>query len=201
MKLLQKSLLITSFCAIASLLSACQSPIESKPVGSYENYWSTMQEKLAAINTAKLKGRLGIQNPQGRMSAYYNYNLDNDSYTLELISSMGSQIGKLSVDAKGASLIADGRVYRHQNPESLIKDRFGLEIPLSSLKEIMLGIPQGRALKNPEGQYLSAAVSGFVIEYQKFAEFNGYALPSDFTISNEDTLIKVKLNEVLELNS
>lgn len=200
MKSIKKLILPLTAGAFALLLAACQSPIEQKEI-SYvtDSYWTQMQDKLKTVKNLNLKGRIGIQNPQGRMSANYIYNLENDSYSLELISSLGSQIGKLIADQNEAKLIINGKVYKNRDGESLIKEVYGLSLPVNNLKDIMLGVPQGMALKDSSGKYQSAVVAGFLVEYQKFADFNNYALPTDYQISNEDTLVKVKLNEVLTI--
>ena len=201
MKSIKKLILPLTAGAFALLLAACQSPIEQKEI-SYvtDSYWTQMQDKLKTVKNLNLKGRIGIQNPQGRMSANYIYNLKNDSYSLELISSLGSQIGKLIADQNEAKLIINGKVYKSRDGESLIKEVYDLSLPVNNLKDIMLGVPQGMALKDSSGKYQSAIVAGFLVEYQKFADFNNYALPTDYQISNEDTLLKVKLNEVLAIN-
>lgn len=200
MKSIKKLILPLTAGAFALLLAACQSPIEQKEI-SYvtDSYWTQMQDKLKTVKNLNLKGRIGIQNPQGRMSANYIYNLENDSYSLELISSLGSQISKLIADQNEAKLIINGKVYKNRDGESLIKEVYGLSLPVNNLKDIMLGVPQGMALKDSSGKYQSAVVAGFLVEYQKFADFNNYALPTDYQISNEDTLVKVKLNEVLTI--
>ena len=201
MKSIKKLMLPLTVSAFALLLAACQSPIEQKEISFVsDNYWTLMQDKLKTVKNLNLKGRIGIQNPQGRMSANYIYNLKNDSYTLELISSLGSQIGKLTADKNEAKLIINGKVYTSNDGESLIKEIYGLSLPVNDLKDIMLGIPQGMALKDSSGKYQSTVIAGFLVEYQKFADFNNYALPTDYQISNEDTLLKVRLNEVLTIN-
>lgn len=201
MRRIKKLILPLTASAFALLLAACQSPIEQKEI-SYipDSYWTLMQDKLKAVKNLNLKGRIGIQNPQGRMSANYIYNLKNESYSLELISSLGSQIGKLTADKDKAMLIVNGKVYTSHDGEALIKEIYGLSLPVNNLKDIMLGIPQGMALKDASGKYQSAVIAGFLVEYQKFADFNDYALPTDYQISNEDTLLKVRLNEVLTIN-
>ena len=201
MKSIKKLMLPLTVSAFALLLAACQSPIEQKEISFVsDNYWTLMQDKLKTVKNLNLKCRIGIQNPQGRMSANYIYNLKNDAYTLELISSLGSQIGKLTADKNEAKLIINGKVYTSNDGESLIKEIYGLSLPVNDLKDIMLGIPQGMALKDSSGKYQSAVIAGFLVEYQKFADFNNYALPTDYQISNEDTLLKVRLNEVLTIN-
>ena len=201
MRRIKKLILPLTASAFALLLAACQSPIEQKEI-SYipDSYWTLMQDKLKAVKNLNLKGRIGIQNPQGRMSANYIYNLKNESYSLELISSLGSQIGKLTADKDKAMLIVNGKVYTSHDGEALIKEIYGLSLPVNNLKDIMLGIPQSMALKDASGKYQSAVIAGFLVEYQKFADFNDYALPTDYQISNEDTLLKVRLNEVLTIN-
>ncbi|WP_303964072.1 lipoprotein insertase outer membrane protein LolB [Succinatimonas hippei] len=201
MRRIKKLILPLTASAFALLLAACQSPIEQKEI-SYvpDSYWTLMQDKLKTVKNLNLKGRIGIQNPQGRMSANYIYNLKNESYSLELISSLGSQIGKLTADKDKAMLIVNGKVYTSHDGEALIKEIYGLSLPVNNLKDIMLGIPQGMALKDASGKYQSAVIAGFLVEYQKFADFNDYALPTDYQISNEDTLLKVRLNEVLTIN-
>lgn len=201
MKNFGKTLLSLTAGALVLLLSACQAPIERQNITAVtDNYWPLMQDRLKTVKNLSLKGRIGIQNPQGRMSANYNYDVDKDSYTLELISSLGSQIGKLSVDKNAARLLVNGKVYTGNDAKALLLKIYGLSLPVDDLKNIMLGIPGGMALKDSAGKYQSAVISGFLVEYQKFAAFNGYALPTDYQISNEDTLLRVKLNEVLSIN-
>ena len=160
MKRIKRLILPLTASAFALLLAACQSPIEQKEI-SYvpDSYWTLMQDKLKTVKNLNLKGRIGIQNPQGRMSANYIYNLKNESYSLELISSLGSQIGKLTADKDKAMLIVNGKVYTSHDGEALIKEIYGLSLPVNNLKDIMLGIPQGMALKDASGKYQSAVIA------------------------------------------
>ena len=190
-----RKFLTAAAAATALFLTGCQTALEPAAISGSPEYWQQMQQKLAQVQTYNLSGRLGVSG-ETRFSANFNLQGTGDTYTLVLTSSLGSELAKLTVKPGEAVLLSDGKVYQAQTPDHLFKDAFALDLPGSALKQLFLGQAGQASILRPDGQLMSTAQGGFIADYQSFAEFNGYALPTDIRISKDRLFIKIKVNEV-----
>ncbi len=194
----RRFLAAAAISATALFFAGCQTSLEPQSVVSSPDYWQSMQQKLAALSHFSLSGRLGMTGST-RFSSNFTLNAEGDSYTLELTSSFGNRLALLTVKPGKAILTADGKTYTATDAQSLFFDTFKLELPLSSLKGLVLGLIGPASLLRPDGQLLSTAQDGFVVNYEEFQSFNGYALPTRMTALKDRMVLKIQVNEVASI--
>ncbi len=192
---MRKALLGVLFSALF-FLAGCQSGIEEHRSGTDAAYWQSMQEKLSSVTVLEESGRLGLISPQERGSANYSYALQGENFMLELSTTFGSQIAFLSVTDGAGELTMNGRTINSPDATLLLKEVFGLEIPLEKLRKVFLGVPDGMVVYDETGRIKSAQSDGFSVNYHAFSEFNGFALPVSFDIQSGVNIIKVRCQEV-----
>ncbi len=182
-------------CAAAIVLAGCQTSMEQTAVSSGVEYWQQMQQKLGTVSHYALSGRLGMSGST-RFSANFTLQGEGDNYRLELTSPFGATIAWLKVQPGHAELFSEGKTYTAPDAQSLFYDTFNLNLPLSSLRQVVLGLIGPASILSSSGQLMSTAQDGFVVQYISFAEFSGYALPTELNVSKDKMFLKIKINEV-----
>lgn len=191
-----KRLLSAAVLGLTALIfGGCQTAQEPTAIVSSAAYWQQMQQKLQQVTRYQLSGRLGVSGST-RFSANFTLTANQDNYELELTSPFGATLANLTVKPGEAILVADGKTYQAADAQSLFYETFNLDLPLSSLRTLSLGLIGPASILLPDGQLLSSAQDGFVVNYQHFKEFDGYALPTDLNVNKGQLYIKLKVNEV-----
>ena len=184
----------------AGLLSACSSNLQEQQVeASSSNYWQSMEQKLQNVSVFKEQGRIGFITSAERGSCNYDFSLDNQDLTFELISPIGSQIAHLYVTDKVARLSFNQKIYKENDTSELLRRALGIKLSDRDLTRILLGIPKGDIQRDPEGRIISALIDDYTVSYAGFKVYNGYALPTSLTITGLDRTIKIRVNAVNEV--
>ena len=181
---------VFAFTLSLAVLNGCQIPkvLESTVENTSQNYWQNMEQKLAKISVLKEQGRLGFISQNERGSCNYEFILENKDTTLELTSPIGSQIA------------FNNQYFKDKDPQVLLNKALGLNLPCDTLNKILLGIPNDDITRDKNGRIIFANIDGYSVKYGQFKVFNGFALPSDLTIKNNQTTVKIKVNKVNEVN-
>ena len=184
----------------AGLLSACSSNLQEQQVeASSSNYWQSMEQKLQNVSVFKEQGRIGFITSTERGSCNYDFSLDNQDLSFELISPIGSQIAHLYVTDKVARLSFNQKIYKENDTSELLRRALGIKLSDRDLTRILLGIPKGDIQRDPEGRIISALIDDYTVNYAGFKVYNGYALPTNLTITGLDRTIKIRVNAVNEV--
>ena len=193
---------VFAFTLSLAVLNGCQSPkvLESTVENTSQNYWQNMEQKLAKISVLKEQGRLGFISQNERGSSNYEFILENKDTTLELTSPIGSQIAFLKISQDESSLNFNNQYFKDKDPQVLLNKALGLNLPCDTLNKILLGIPNDDITRDKNGRIIFANIDGYSVKYGQFKVFNGFALPSDLTIKNNQTTVKIKVNKVNEVN-
>lgn len=184
----------------ASLLCACSSNLKEQVTEEGSNLnWQAMEQKLQNVSVFSEQGRIGFISSKERGSCNYEFILQGDDSSLELISPIGSQIAYLKVTKDISSLSYNNKIYKEPNAEILLNRALGLSLSYDELKRILLGIPSGEISKDAEGKIISAIVDDYTITYDNFKTYNGFTIPTDINITGYDRSIKLKVNAVNEV--
>lgn len=185
--------------AAALFLAGCQSGLESAAVSAGAAYWQQMQQKLSAVQHLNIRGRLGLTGNTS-FSANFALILDQDNIQLTLSTPFGLTLARLEVSPAGAFLDDGSQIYTAPSADLLLQNLFGLDIPAAELRNILLGLNAAQARTTPEGQLVSALYSGFTVNYERYAEFSGYALPTQLLVQQDDLNLRLSISEVMEID-
>ncbi|WP_153446544.1 lipoprotein insertase outer membrane protein LolB [Vibrio algicola] len=126
--------------AITLILVGCS----STPPSNTSVDWQQQQQDLTQLNTFKVTGKIGYQDPEHRQSL--NFVLTHASHydQLKLLSFFGQTVMTLQMLPSGAMLTtSDGKVTTAAQANQLIKQLTGLTIPVSELPDWIKGLPTG----------------------------------------------------------
>lgn len=184
----------------ASLLCACSSGLKEQITREdLALNWQEMEQKLQKVSVFSEQGRIGFISAKDRGSCNYEFILQGNNSSLELISPIGSQIAYLQVTKDSSALNYNNTIYKESNADLLLNRVLGLNLSYSELRKILLGIPSGEISRNKEGKIISATIDGYNIHYVSFKTYNGFTIPTDIDIKGYGRNIKLKVNTVNEV--
>ncbi|ASA55031.1 lipoprotein insertase outer membrane protein LolB [Vibrio gazogenes] len=104
--------------------------------------WQSHQQRLQQISTYQISGKLGYISPQERRSLNFQWKKSDHHSQLRLTTFLGQTVLKMDIDPQRAEAETyEGQHYTAQTPELLLHQLTGLDIPLSSLSQWILGRP------------------------------------------------------------
>jgi outer membrane lipoprotein LolB len=162
--------------------------------------------KLANIKSFSLKGRLGVvTNPRGFTGGIdWQHETTNDN--IDIFSPVGGKVANIVKNPNGVTLITqNGRSIQAQDAESLTETTLGWRLPLSGLSDWALGKPTNSKIDtstwDDQGRLITLKQDGWNIEYQNYAENNGYSLPGKIILKSEKANLKLLVENWLSLGN
>ncbi len=189
---------LTTIAVIASslCLTACQTSISGK------SSLSPAEESLVKLNeiqTLDLSGRIGYIAQDSRGSARFDFKSAGQfNYTLELISPVGSNMGRLEVLSGGATLRTDkGETYIASDARELLRNTYNIDVPAEQLRNVLLGTVKGEVLSyTAEGRPVQISVEGYNVVYKTIKDFKGYTIPTSLELSRNGSTVKIAVSDV-----
>ncbi|WP_419205336.1 lipoprotein insertase outer membrane protein LolB [Photobacterium leiognathi] len=188
-----------AFIAITfALLSGCaQTPQDTQKVD-----WKTHQTQLKSLTDYQAKGVFGFYSPEQRIQLTFNWKNHNDEYQLILIK-MFKTVLNLNSKPNNVTLVdPDGKTYHGTDATQLVKEITGLQLPLSQMRDWLIGLPTGadtyQLNNNDQVAYLAKDINGQVWEMH----YNTYndqtpALPTQMILSQGELQIRIKISQWL----
>jgi outer membrane lipoprotein LolB len=161
---------------------------------------------LANIKSFSLKGRLGVvTNPRG-FSGGIDWQHETTNDNIDVFSPVGGKVANIVKNPNGVTLTTqDGRSIKAQNAESLTETTLGWRLPLSGLSDWALGKPTSSKIDastwDDQGRLITLKQDGWDIEYQNYAENNGYFLPNKIILKSEKANLKLLVENWLTLGN
>src|SRR5579872_5742386 len=123
------------------VLTACSSlsPPSSQPL---DLSWKKRQQALKPIKNWQLQGAIAIHTPSDSGSATLHWKQEAGSYSLSLFGPFGSNA--VQVYGKPGFIrlqTAQGQIFYAHNPEQLLYNQLGWNLPLSNLYYWIRGLP------------------------------------------------------------
>ncbi|WP_305406261.1 lipoprotein insertase outer membrane protein LolB [Photobacterium leiognathi] len=188
-----------AFIAITfALLSGCaQTPQDTQKVD-----WETHQTQLKRLTDYQAKGVFGFYSPEQRIQLTFNWKNHNDEYQLILIK-MFKTVLNLNSKPNNVTLVdPDGKTYHGTDATQLVKEITGLQLPLSQMRDWLIGLPTGadtyQLNNNDQVAYLAKDINGQVWEMH----YNTYndqtpALPTQMILSQGELQVRIKISQWL----
>ena len=184
-----------SFIVLA-MLAGCSS-IKHLPELSEsqkQQLWLTHQGRIQSFESWSFTGRLGLRVPQRSGSMSIEWLQNNQQYTLYLDGPFGASLAHIEGDERQVSaLLADGGRMTGRTPEYLMYQLTGWDLPVSSLKYWVRGLPapgeDAQVLLSDAGVPERILQQGWNIEYLRFDDENGVSIPSRIRANSGDIQI------------
>ncbi|MEZ5590155.1 MAG: lipoprotein insertase outer membrane protein LolB [Gammaproteobacteria bacterium] len=164
--------LLLGACAV-SLLSACASltPVADQPP----------VVSAATLQNWQVQGRLAAINGNESWPASVRWEQNQQIYAVDLIGPLGQ--GRISVrgDASSVELSTGQERLQARDPDALLAQATGLQVPISGLKYWIRGIPDpatpARIERNADGRIARLEQNGWRIDYPNWIQEQGIDLP------------------------
>lgn len=185
------------------LLAACS---VNKPQGPGQSVtspqWREHQQAVEKITQYQTRGAFAYLSDKQKVYARFNWQQTApDRYRLLLTNPLGST--ELQLDAQGSVVqLVDnkGKRYTSNDAEKMISQLTGMDIPLTSLRQWMMGLPGDASDYTLDDQYRLREVNysrngqQWKVTYQGYDAKQQPALPSNMELREGDQRIKLKMD-------
>jgi outer membrane lipoprotein LolB len=183
------------------VISGCASVPGTAPKGApNEAAWLSRYARLEKLADWQLQGRVGIVNGRDSGSGSMDWKQQGDSLAFSFRGPFGA--GALQVQGNSNALwvrSSRGDDFVTTDPEQDFSRRLHIPLPVLSMRYWMLGMPDPNAAYtktvDAHGQLVSLLQRGWRVDYQDYASFNGYDLPTRLLIECATVRIKVAVND------
>lgn len=159
-----------------------------KPLGTHYLTRAQRQAQLLAIRSWNAQGNIAVHTDQKGWNASFNWQQQNNNYTLALFGPLGSNRVTLEGNPQQVTLQTSNQAYSAATPEALVQQRLGWEIPVTNLYYWLRGVaaPNSRARQSydPNNHLVQLYQQDWHIVYLRYLAVNGIDLPSRILLTN-----------------
>lgn len=164
--------------------------------------WTSHQQMLQQLNRYQASGKFAYLTPKNKDSASFFWQQFNpDWYRLLLTTPFGGKIVELNTQAGAVQLTNDkNQLYTSHDPEELILRLTNMNIPLNSLRQLLIGLPGNATnLKFDQNNRLQSATlkqNGelWQIQYDSYYPNLTPPLPKNIQLKQGEQTIKLSIS-------
>jgi outer membrane lipoprotein LolB len=181
-------------------LTGCATLTGRPPEGpANEAAWQARLERLQTLDDWELSGRVGVINGKDGGSGSLDWKQQGEQLIFDFSGPLGSGAIHIQGDASALRVQSSrGDDFITNDPEQDFGEHLHMPMPVFSMRYWQLGIPDPGVpytkTADAQGEPVSLEQRGWEVDYQEYAEVQGYSLPVRFTLSRGDVRIKVAVN-------
>lgn len=185
-------LLLTGLLALLAACSTAPKPVPPTGLGD-ERQWRKHQQALGSINDWQLSGKIAIRNAEESGNGNLNWQQQKQHFDIRISGPLGQGAVQLSGTSKHLELTTPRQKLSSSQPELLMQQQLGWNVPLQSLLWWVRGLPDpdyahlvelnddSRAWRIEQGQWL--------LEYLSYQDSRqGLAVPQRIRASGPQQL-------------
>ena len=193
--------------ALISLLSACGSaPPKPQNNVSLQEGFLAYANRLRAIQTWSLKGRLAVRAERGNGTLNILWDQDIDNYVIRFIAPFGQ--GAFDIRGFTDTVVfkdATGLVLVSPTAEELLENTMGLKVRLKGLAYWLRGIPEpgepfNELVLDEKGRLQSLQQANVSVELSRYKKQGDYELPGKIKIKGDGFKLNLAIHN-WDLNS
>lgn len=179
-------------CLNACTTMPCYQQAYNKPIN-----WQARQWQLQKIQYWQLRGAIAIKTPQKSLSAYLNWQqFSQHHYQLTLFGPLGIGTIIMHGSQKQFTLqMAKEKIYKARNPEILIQQQLGWNLPVTNLYYWIRGLPaphlKAKKQLDAYNHLTKLTQQGWHISYLKYAGIHGVDLPTKIYLSTANINLRI----------
>lgn len=185
----------------ALLLGACSTLQGHAPMGNGdEGAWAAHLAQLITLQDWELSGRAGFVDSKDSGSGSLDWKQQGDESSLDFRGPLGA--GALHIEGDAHALhvkTSRGDDFVTADPERDLGARLHQPLPVFSLRYWVLGQPDPGAdfskTTDARGELKTLDQSGWHVEYQEYAEVDGYSLPARLSLERDQVHIKLAVSD------
>lgn len=185
-------LLILTGCTTTNTLSTQQNGWTSQTQLNLQQ----KRQQLNAIQSWSAQGNLAIRTQQKGFNASFNWRQNSSSdYSIALFGPLGTNRIQLTGNSQQVVLRTPNRMASAQDPEHLLQQQVGWNIPISNLFYWLRGLPApyAKAQKSYDmnNHLVQMQQQGWHIIYLRYLAVNGIDLPTRIFLSNSQLQVRI----------
>ena len=185
------------------LLAGCSSVTQRPPDlpdNQKQQLWLSHQARIKTFNDWSFTGRLGLRVPKRSGSMSIEWLQKKQEYTIYLDGPFGTSLAHIEGnDQKVSALLSDGETMTGATPEDLMYQLTGWNLPVSSLKYWVRGLPapgeQAKVTLSNDGVPDQIIQHNWQIDYLRFSDEQGVKIPSRIRAESGDIKITLVVND------
>ncbi|QYK00561.1 lipoprotein insertase outer membrane protein LolB [Shewanella psychrotolerans] len=150
----------------------------------------------------EMQGKLAIKTAEDKYSTNLYWLHTEYSNELRLTTMLGTTVMSLTSDTNGAKLELDGKTYRDDEPEQLLKRLTGWSIPIDTLPRWITGqISATDQVISRDEQHRPLTVQSHLgttpwqVTFKSWQTQSGAPLPKLLELTREDIRLKIQINQ------
>lgn len=162
--------------------------------------WQAHKKQITQLDGWQINGKIGIRAPRDSGSATLFWLQRQDYYDIRLSGPLGGGAARLTGRPGNILLEVSNRGrYQAESPEALLREQLRLDLPVSNLLWWIRGLPapdsRSRITLDSDSHLARLEQDGWQVEYQRYAEQNGYALPERLKLYGQDLEITLVIKD------
>lgn len=189
---------------LALLVQGCSTIPSAKPTTgkATENLMQQHLKSIATLQNFSIQGRIGVQTQGKGFSGGLNWQHTPLYDDIALSSPLGGQVASIKKSPEKITLEdANGNSVSADSAENLTQMSLGWQLPLSGLSDWSIGRPSVSPIESStwdeQGHLTTLNQDGWKIEYQNYAEHDGYMLPQKIYLKSEKVNLKLLIEKWL----
>jgi len=186
---------------LLGFLAACSTTQGTRPQSpELTALYETRLQGLLELDQWALEGRLAVNNGKDGGSGNFNWRELGNETTMSFHGAFGRGAWRLEAEPGKAILqLADGEVYRASSSHALVEQALGWEVPVDALAWWVRGLAAPGAWTSHEfdedGKFLALNQFGWDIEFARYLNVNGMALPQKMTARQGASTVKLAIRK------
>lgn len=155
--------------------------------------WVARNNHVASVSGWKLDGRIGLQLEDRGFNGVLNWQQTGEEMVLNFHGPLGA--GAFRVTGTPGALVlesGDGETYLFDDPEGALSAQLGWGVPLDALRFWIVGLPhpgnEFRQLFGDDGRLVALEQLGWLVEYQRYQDAEGWQMPRKMSLVKEPDL-------------
>ncbi len=187
---------------LAVILAGCADlSVTPTTVNISADSWNARQNDLVKLRAWVLTGRLAIQTESEGWTATLHWIQDDENFNMRFIAPFGQGTYELNGNVQKVSMLtADNRFLQAADPESLMLENLGWNVPLKGLKYWIRGLPEpgstpDNLILDDKGRVTDMQQSGWRISILRYAEVEGIDLPGKLIMQNDRFKLRLVIQD------
>lgn len=162
--------------------------------------WKAHKQQISQLDGWQISGKIGIRAPRDSGSATLFWLQRQDYYDIRLSGPLGGGAARLTGRPGDILLeVANRGRYQAESPEALLREQLRLELPVSNLLWWIRGLPapdsRSRLTLDGDSHLARLEQDGWQVEYQRYTQQNGYALPERLKLYGQDLEVTLVIKD------
>ena len=162
--------------------------------------WKAHKQQISQLDGWQISGKIGIRAPRDSGSATLFWLQRQDYYDIRLSGPLGGGAARLTGRPGDILLeVANRGRYQAESPEALLREQLRLELPVSNLLWWIRGLPaqdsRSRLTLDGDSHLARLEQDGWQVEYQRYAQQSGYALPERLKLYGQDLEVTLVIKD------